>query len=179
MLGLGQMGRTSDTLVRSREGVINLPSDDLVTHVDRLALTTGRDPVPDKEVQWAIVMSRTNSASLGLLQWSRYAVKPPRVAECPVQIEGMVHEFRSVGKNVNASVFEVHIVKLRVDEKLLVGDETRPHIDPVRWCPLIMNFCRFFGLTAELHASRLAESNFRRLASQGGAPRPKRASTAR
>jgi flavin reductase (DIM6/NTAB) family NADH-FMN oxidoreductase RutF len=73
MPGLGQMGQTSDNLIRSREDVINLPSDDLVTHVDRLALTAGEDPVPDKKLQWAIVMSRTNSASLGSLQWSRYA----------------------------------------------------------------------------------------------------------
>jgi hypothetical protein len=52
MLGLGQMGQTSDNLIRSRECVINLPSDDLVTHVDRLALTTGKAPVPDKKLQW-------------------------------------------------------------------------------------------------------------------------------
>ena len=105
-------------------------------------------------------------------------MKPPPLAECSVQMEGMAHEFRSFGKSANANTFEVHIVKLQVDEKLLVGDETRPHIDPVRWRPLIMNFCRFFGLAGELHPSRLAESNFMRLASQGGAPRPTRASTA-
>src|SRR5215469_15225003 len=40
MLGLGQMGQTSDNLIRTRDCVINLPSQDLVTHVDRLALTT-------------------------------------------------------------------------------------------------------------------------------------------
>ena len=34
------------------ECVINLPSEDLVTHVDRLALTTGKDPVPEKKRQW-------------------------------------------------------------------------------------------------------------------------------
>jgi hypothetical protein len=45
-------------------------------------------------------------------------------------------------KNVSANVFEVHIVKLRVDEKLLIGGDPRPHIDPVRWRPLIMSFCR-------------------------------------
>ena len=52
MLGLGQMGQTSDNLIRTRECVINLPSEDLVTHVDRLALTTGKDPVPEKKRQW-------------------------------------------------------------------------------------------------------------------------------
>jgi flavin reductase (DIM6/NTAB) family NADH-FMN oxidoreductase RutF len=178
MLGLGQMGQTSDNLIRSRECVINLPSDDLVTHVDRLALTTGKDPVPDKKLQWGYRYEPDKFGVAGFTPMESLCVKPPRVAECPVQMEGMVHEFRSFGKNVNANTFEVHIVKLHVDEKLLVGDETRPHIDPVRWRPLIMNFCRFFGLTGEVHPSRLAESNFMRLACQGGALRPPSASTA-
>src|SRR5580698_3518054 len=49
MLGLGQSGQTSDNLISTRECVINLPSEDLVTHVDRLALTTGKNPVPEKK----------------------------------------------------------------------------------------------------------------------------------
>jgi flavin reductase (DIM6/NTAB) family NADH-FMN oxidoreductase RutF len=178
MLGLGQMGQTSDNLIRSRECVINLPSDDLVSHVDRLALTTGKDPVPDKKLQWGYRYEPDKFGVAGFTPMESLCVMPPRVAECPVQMEGRVHEFRSFGKNVNANTFEVHIVKLHVDEKLLVGEELRPHIDPVRWRPLIMNFCRFFGLTGELHPSRLAESNFMRLASQGGALRPTGASTA-
>src|ERR1051326_766843 len=52
MLGLGQMGQTSENLIRTRECVINLPSVDQVRHVDRLAMTTGRDPVPEKKQQW-------------------------------------------------------------------------------------------------------------------------------
>jgi len=53
-------------------------------------------------------------------------------------------------------------VKLHVEESLLVhgSPSTRPHIDPVRWRPLIMSFCRFFGLGGEVHPSRLAESEF-------------------
>jgi flavin reductase (DIM6/NTAB) family NADH-FMN oxidoreductase RutF len=93
-------------------------------------------------------------------------VAPPRVGECPVQMEGIVHEVRPFGKNVSANAFEVHIVKLHVDEKLLVGDE-RPHIDPARWRPLMMSFCRFFGLSGEVHPSRLAESDFMRCVSKG------------
>lgn len=52
MLGLGQMGQTSTNLIRTRECTINLPSADMVTHVDRLALTTGRDPVPERKLEW-------------------------------------------------------------------------------------------------------------------------------
>ena len=100
------------------------------------------------------------------------SVAPPRVGECPVQMESIVHEFRPFGKNVSANMFEVHIVKLHVDERLLVGDELRPRIDPLRWRPLIMSFCRFFGLSGEVHPSRLAESDFMKLISQGTTPCP-------
>lgn len=91
-------------------------------------------------------------------------------------MEGVLHEFRAFGKNVNANAFEVHIVKLHVDEKLLEGDGLRPHIDPVRWWPLIMNFCRFFGLGGEIHPSRLAESNFMNFVRNGTPTQPTAAS---
>ena len=170
MLGLGQMGQTSDNLIRTRECVINLPSEALVTHVDRLALTTGKDPVPEKKRQWGYQHEADKFGVAGLTPARSEAVAPPRVAECPVQMEGIVHEWRPFGKNVSANVFEVHIVKLHVEESLLIGDATRPHIDPVRWRPLVMSFCRFFGLGGEVHPSRLAESDFMKFVTQPPAP---------
>jgi len=46
------MGKTSENLIRTSECVINLPSQDEVTYVDRLALTTGKNPVPEKKKDW-------------------------------------------------------------------------------------------------------------------------------
>jgi hypothetical protein len=40
-------------------------------------------------------------------------------------------------------------------------------IDPARWRPLIMSFCRFFGLGSEVHPSRLTESDFMKFVTQG------------
>src|SRR6185369_3812488 len=88
-------------------------------------------------------------------------------AECPVQMEGIVHDVRPFGKNVSANAFEVHIVKLHVEASLLTYSGLRPHIDPVRWRPLIMSFCRFFGLSGEVHPSRLAESDFMKFVRSG------------
>jgi flavin reductase (DIM6/NTAB) family NADH-FMN oxidoreductase RutF len=170
MLGLGQMGQTSDNLIRTRECVINLPSEDLVTQVDRLALTTGKDPVPDKKRQWGYRYEPDKFEIAGFTPVKSESVAPSRVGECAVQMEGIVHDFRPFGKNVSANMFEVHIVKLHVDEKLLVGDG--PHIDPVRWRPLIMSFCRFFGVGGEVHPSRLAESGFMKFVTEGAAAQP-------
>ena len=178
MLGLGQMGQTSDNLIRTRECVINLPSEDLVTLVDRLALTTAKNPVPERKRQWGYRYEPNKFGMAGFTSVESESVAPPRVRECPVHMEGIVHDFRSFGKNVNANVFEVHIVKLHVDEKLLLDDGPRPHIDPARWRPLIMSFCRFFGLGGEVHPSRLAESDFMRFMTQGTTSQPTNSSSA-
>lgn len=172
MLGLGQMGQTSDNLIRTRECVINLPSEQQVTHVDQLALTTGKNPVPEKKLQWGY---RYEPDKFGISEFTpapSESVTPPRVRECPVQMEGIVHDYRPFGKNVSANAFEVHIVKLHVDESLLVEHGARPHIDPVRWRPLIMSFCRFFGLGGEVHPSRLAESDFMKIVAGGAGAKP-------
>jgi len=160
MLGLGAMGKTSENLIRTRECVINLPSQEQVEHVDRLALTTGRDPVPEKKRSWGYRYEPDKFGTAGLTSVASVAVAPPRIKECPVQMEGIVHDVRPFGKNVNANCFEVHIVKLHVAGELLVDER---HIDPVKWRPLIVSFCRFFGVGDEVHPSRLAESNFMKM----------------
>lgn len=169
MLGLGTMGKTSDNLLRTRECVINLPSADEVTHVDRLALTTGKNPVPEKKAGWGYRYEPDKLGTGGLTPVPSLDVRPPRLLECPVQMEGIVHDVRPFGKNVSANAFEVHIVRLHVEESLLVGgnDESRPHIDAERWRPLIMSFCRFFGLGGEVHPSRLSESPFMNVMKKG------------
>ncbi len=75
-------------------------------------------------------------------------------------MEGRIHAYHPFGKNVNAYAFEVHIEKLHVEEELLIENGSRPHIDAARWQPLMMSFCRFFGLGGDVHPSRLAASNF-------------------
>lgn len=165
MLGLGQMGQTSDNLIRTRECVINLPSAEQVSLVDKLALTTGKNPVPETKREWGYRYEPDKFGVSGFSAVGSQAVAPPRVKECPVQMEGIVQDVRPFGKNVSANMFEVHIVKLHVDEDLLVGAR---HIDPVRWRPLIMSFGRFFGLGGEVHPSRLAESKFMKKVAHAG-----------
>jgi len=56
------------------------------------------------------------------------------------------------------------MVKPHVDENLLLGNI--PY-RPGALAPLIMNFCRFFGLGKEVHSSRLAQSDFMKFVTQG------------
>jgi flavin reductase (DIM6/NTAB) family NADH-FMN oxidoreductase RutF len=174
MLGLGSMGKSSENLIRSRECVINLPSVHEVSAVDRLALTTGKDPVPERKRSWGYRYEGEKFREAGLTPIASESVAPPRVLECPVQMEGLVHDHRPFGKNVSAFAFEIHITRLHVDEALLVDgrEGERPHIDPERWQPLLMSFCRFFGMGGEVHPSRLADSDFMRIVARGTAAPP-------
>ncbi len=46
MLGLGMGSKTTQNMLRTGECVLNLPSAEIVAAVDKLARTTGSDPVP-------------------------------------------------------------------------------------------------------------------------------------
>ena len=127
--------------------------------------------MPDKKREWGYRYESDKFRLAGLTPVASETVAPPRVQECPVQMEGCVHTYHAFGKNVNAYAFEVHIERLHVDQDILIGNGHRPHVDPVKWQPLIMSFCRFFGMGNEVHPSRLAESDFMRFVRGGtGAP---------
>ena len=88
-------------------------------------------------------------------------VAPPRVRQCPVQMEAVVegtHVLAQDDDKLRGAVlaFEVRIQRVWLDEKILV--EGRPdHVDPDRWRPLIMSFQKFYGLApGQLHPSMLA-----------------------
>src|SRR6266849_4705847 len=51
MLGLAANSKTTENMILSGECVLNLPSAALVGAVDRLARTTGSDPVPPGKVR--------------------------------------------------------------------------------------------------------------------------------
>lgn len=82
-------------------------------------------------------------------------VRPPRVAECPVQLEAVVEQVHDFGMPSTLKAIEVKIIRVHIDERILMTGEQN-YIDPEKWNPLIMNFCEFFGLDRKLHPSRLA-----------------------
>ena len=67
-LGLRQMGQTSDNLIRTRECVINRPSEDLAAHAERLALTVSKNPVPERKRRWGFRHEQDKVGIAGLLQ---------------------------------------------------------------------------------------------------------------
>lgn len=156
MLGLGNSAQTTANLLRERECVLNLPSSSMVDAVDRLALLTGAPVVPPRKVRQGYRYEPDKFSAARLTEQPSDLVGAPRVAECPVQLECRVTAAHPFGvPDLRATAFEVEIVRVHVEEELIIPG-TR-HIDPLRWDPLIMKFCEFFGGGDNIHPSRLAE----------------------
>lgn len=161
LLGFGASSKTPENIQRTGECVLNLPSVDQVAAVDRLARTTGSNPLPPHKVAMGY---RYEADKLGCGQFEplpSLRVRPPRLRECPVQLEA-----RLVGRHDLAAndpirrgrlvALEVEVLEVHIDEDLLV-EGTTDRVDPDRWRPLIMSFCQFYGLGERVHPSRLAE----------------------
>jgi flavin reductase (DIM6/NTAB) family NADH-FMN oxidoreductase RutF len=160
MLGLGAKSHTAQNLLREGECVLNLPSVEMASAVNRLARLTGSDPVPPHKLTMGYRHEKDKLGVSGLNATPSDLVNAPRIAECPVQLEAVLETTRPFGhrpdKDCTALAFEVRIVRTHVDERLLMdGFENR--IDPDKWRPLIMSFCHFYGLSERVRQSTLAE----------------------
>jgi len=157
MLGMGSRSKTVENLLRERECVLNLPSSDLVSVVDRLALTTGKNPMPGYKTKMGFQYVPDKFTDAGLTEIESDIVRPPRVAECAVQLEAIIEKFHQFGDPDDFSMaIEARIIRVHIDEAIL-NSEKRHHIDADKWNPLIMSFCEFYGLSKNLHPSRLAK----------------------
>ncbi len=154
VLGLAGGSRTTQNLQRTGECVLNLPSTSQVANVDRIARTTGSDPVPDGKRRRGYRHVAEKFAVAELTPIPSDLVSPPRAAECPVQMEATLQAAHLVGTG-HALALEVAIVRVHADEDILAEPN---RIDPDAWRPLIMSFQQFYGLGPDrLQRSALSE----------------------
>lgn len=156
MLGLSGRSKTVENLRRERECVLNLPSAAMVTEVDRLALLTGSDPVPEYKLAMGYRHHADKFGAAGLTELPSEIVAAPRVAECPVQLEARIETLHPIdAPERQLFAIEARIVRVHAHGDIL--EPGRPNrFDPDRWRPLVMSFCEFYGLGEWVHASRLA-----------------------
>ncbi|MGW0809193.1 flavin reductase family protein [Nonomuraea sp. NPDC002799] len=155
VLGLGARAQTAQNLLRTGECVLNLPSADLAAAVDRLALTTGSDPVPKRKQERGYRFVADKFGRAGLSAVPSETVAPPRVGECPVSMEAVVEATHPVGDDGGVLAFEVRVRRVFVhDDIRMAGTDDR--IDPDAWRPLIMSFQKLYGLGPQVHPSTLA-----------------------
>lgn len=142
MLGLGTRAKTFENLRRTRECVLNLPSSDLVAHVDRLALTTGKYPVPEYKTEMGFEHVADKFGRANLTATASEIVTPPRVAECPVQLEAVIENFYMLGLHGDyTSAIDARVVRVYIAEQLL--DTKKSHyIDTDKMAALDYEFLR-------------------------------------
>jgi flavin reductase (DIM6/NTAB) family NADH-FMN oxidoreductase RutF len=150
ILGLAAGSKTPQNMLRTGQCVLNLPSVDQVAAVDRLALTTGCDPVPAGRLARGYRHARDKFALAGLTPLPSLTVAPPRVRQCPVQMEAVVEGVHHIGANDadlrgRTVAIELRIQRVHIEQGILAEPN---RVDPDKWRPLIMSFQKFYGLEA-------------------------------
>jgi flavin reductase (DIM6/NTAB) family NADH-FMN oxidoreductase RutF len=162
MLGLARSSKTTENMIRTGECTLNLPSADLVGAVDRLARTTGSNPVPAGKIRRGYRHEKDKFALSGLTALRGETVAAPRAAECPVQIEAKVAHVHEMAQEDeiwrgNLAAIEVRVTRVHAHPEVMMEGEPN-RIDPDKWWPLIMSFQQFYGLTPEkLQRSELGQ----------------------
>jgi flavin reductase (DIM6/NTAB) family NADH-FMN oxidoreductase RutF len=146
VLGVGAGGQTAHNLRSRPDLVVNLPGPALWPAVERLAPLTGRDPVPDAK-RGTFRYEPDKFGAAGLRPVPSVRVRPPRVAECPLQLEARAARVRDDASGTFLIV-EARVLHVHADSRIVVPGTS--HIAPTAWSPLIYNFRHYFGLGPEL-----------------------------
>jgi hypothetical protein len=128
MLGLNGRSKTTQNMLRTGECVLNLPSDSLAPAVDRLALTTGQDPVPQRKLDRGYRFEPDKFGVSGLTPVAAETVLPPRVTECPDAWRPLIMSFQKfygLGPQVHPSTLAT------IPERMYRG----PDIERARQAP--------------------------------------------
>jgi flavin reductase (DIM6/NTAB) family NADH-FMN oxidoreductase RutF len=156
IIGMSPRSQTARNIRATGECVINLPSADLVDAVDRLALTTGRNPVSERKASVGYRHEPDKFGRAGLTAAPSDLVRPSRVAECAVNLEArLAVDHFSDADAESILPMELEIVRTHVHPRIR-SDEGMQRVDPDAWRPLIMSFQHFYGVGERLHPSRLA-----------------------
>ncbi|MDP4252489.1 MAG: flavin reductase family protein [Bacteroidota bacterium] len=161
ILGLNAASKTTANMIRTGQCVLNLPSVDNVAAVNRLACLTGSNPVPAVKVARGYTHEKNKFGTAGLTAVPSLTVVPPRVLECPVQMEAVVaakHDLMEDDDVARGKIvsFEVRVTRVHIHPDILMNGLS-DRVDPDKWRPLIMSFQRFYGLGEEVHESTLAK----------------------
>jgi flavin reductase (DIM6/NTAB) family NADH-FMN oxidoreductase RutF len=161
VLGIASASQTTRNLLRTGECVLNLPSVNEVGAVDRIARTTGTHPVSEFKQALGYVYEPDKFGRARMTSVKADTVSAARALECPIQLEAVVADVHGMGEDSDElrgvlSLIEVKVQRVHVHPDLLMEGHAN-RIDPDKWSPLIMNFQKFYGLSEQVHPSRLAD----------------------
>jgi flavin reductase (DIM6/NTAB) family NADH-FMN oxidoreductase RutF len=149
VIGLAGGGQGLANLRREQECVLNLAGDDMHQGVEHIAPTTGRQPVPP----WKQATGyRHESDKFALGGWHALpslTVQPPRIMECPLQLEARAA--LDIERPLAAwrdgaggyAIIELEVLHVHAHENVTVPGTQ--HIDPQRYRPLFYLFRHYVG----------------------------------
>ena len=152
--GMSSSSQCHENTLREAECVINFPSASLWRSVEKLARSTGRNPVPPHKIKIGYEYVRDKFTLSGLTSIPSETVKPPRIKECPIQIEGKVVATHGPGgewpieRPETFSIVEILVTKIHAHEDIVVPETD--YIDTNRWQPLFYVFRHYFGAGEDL-----------------------------
>ncbi|KAJ2958898.1 hypothetical protein NQZ79_g5617 [Umbelopsis isabellina] len=163
ILGLGKNAQTWSNLLRTGQCVLNLPTDDMVSYVDLLAKTTGVEDIAPRKAAMGYTYVKDKFKITGLHPVESCMIRPPRILECPIQMEAVLvtsHDLKSdlAAEHRTASAIEVKIIQVHAKQSVQLAGQINK-IDPDKWRPLIMSFQHFYGLSSRSGNSKLATIN--------------------
>jgi flavin reductase (DIM6/NTAB) family NADH-FMN oxidoreductase RutF len=161
VIGISAFSKTTENILRSGECVLNLPSVGESSAVNRLALTTGSNPVPEGKKLKGYRYVEDKFSHARLTPQSSETIISPRIQECPVQMEAILEATHVIAADDELQkgkilTMEFRIQRVRLEESILMNGSNK-RVDPDKWKPLIMNFQKFYGLGDQVHDSRLAD----------------------
>ena len=161
VLGMLETGQGLENLRRERECVINVPDPTMWRQVEALAPTTGRAEVPDFKRAVGYRYEPDKFAAAGLTEAPSQTVRPPRIAECPLQLEARVralHETPLEGTETGSRSFTIVDTQVtRVHAHARIVHAGTNHVDTAEWSPLLYVFRHYFGTGGELGKTFKAE----------------------
>lgn len=149
VIGLSGGGQGLVNLLRERECVLNLAADSMHAAVERIAPTSGRDPVPTWKHEAGYRHEADKFALAGFHALSSIKVAAPRIAECPLQLESRVthHADRPLddwrGNAGGFAIIELEVLHVHAHADIVVPGTQ--HIDPTHYSPLFYVFRYYVG----------------------------------
>lgn len=139
VIALVKLNKAYHNVMEVSEVVFNLPTAAMWEKVEAIAPYTAQNPVPPQKMGKYTYTDDKFSIG-GFTQLPSEKVRPPRIAECPIQAEAKV-------KNVNDRdayvLVELEFVQVHAEDHLVMEGNK---INPLEWEPLIYNFKHYYGL---------------------------------
>ncbi len=161
VLGMTATSQGRENAVRERQMVINFPSPDLWPKVEAIARATGRSPVPPHKAAIGYHFAPAKFEMADFTPQASALVRPPRIAECPIQFEAEVvasHDPAGAWPGDRPEAYQIVETRvLRVHAQRDVVIPGTQHIDTARWRPLLYVFRHYFGVGPDLGRTFKAE----------------------